>query len=165
MCPCHLQIIFEEKTLFQIASLIAECVVLESAVVLPDKSLHAAYITLKELEISIPINGGLIDASDRDGPFTGVRLHIAGFMMAKSPFLNFRTLELEKDPVCYRIWKGNPVDSSHQRYRIWCLCTELRIYCCGPNYCSVLRSNMKPIAGVISGPHFHLASYVGSVLR
>lgn len=115
MCSCHLQIIFKEKTLFQIASLIAECVVLESAVVLPDKSLHAVYVTLKELELSIPINGGLVDASDRDGPFTGVRLRIAGFMMAKSPFLNFRTLELEKDPGCYRIWKGNPVDSSHQR--------------------------------------------------
>lgn len=110
-----LQIIFQETIFFQIASLIAECVVLESAVVLPDKSLHAAYFTLKELELSIPINGGPVDASDRDGPFTGVRLCIAGFMMAKSPFLNFRTLELDKDPGCHRIWKGNPVDSSHQR--------------------------------------------------
>lgn len=83
---------------------------------LPERSLHAVYLTLKEFDVTVPVNGALMDEADRGGPFTGIRIHIAGLTMANSPFLNFRVLDLDNDPACSSIWKGQPVESNHQRY-------------------------------------------------
>lgn len=101
----------------RIALLLAESVVLESAVKLPDRSLHAMYLTLKEFDLTIPVNEALMDEPEKGGPFTGIRIHIAGFMVAYSPFLTFRVLNLDNDPACSSIWKGQPAESNHQRYR------------------------------------------------
>jgi plastocyanin domain-containing protein len=39
---------------------------------LPDRSLHAIYLTLNEFDITILINEVLIDGPDKGGPFTGI---------------------------------------------------------------------------------------------
>ncbi|KAG0566404.1 hypothetical protein KC19_7G061500 [Ceratodon purpureus] len=111
-----LKIILQESTCLRIALLIAESVVLESAVKLPDRSLHAMYLTLKEFDLTIPVNEALMDESEKGGPFTGIRIHIAGFMVANSPFLTFRVLNLDNDSACSSIWKGQPAESNHQRW-------------------------------------------------
>ncbi|XP_024396760.1 uncharacterized protein [Physcomitrium patens] len=111
-----LKIVLQEATCLRIALLLSESVVLESTVKLPDRSLHAAYLTFKEFDLTIPVNGALMDEADRGGPFTGIRIYISGFMMANSPFLTFRMLDLDNDPACSSIWKGQPVHSSHQRW-------------------------------------------------
>lgn len=114
---CDEQIFLQEATCLRIALLLAESVVLESAVTLPDSSLHAMYLTLKEFDLTIPVNEVLMDEADKGGPFTGIRVHISSFMMANSPFLTFKVLNLDNDPACSSIWKGQPAESSHQRYR------------------------------------------------
>ena len=114
---CDEQIILQEATCLRIALLLAESVVLESAVKVPDRSLHAMYLTLKEFDLTVPVKESLMGEADKGGPFTGIRIHIAGFMMANSPFLTFRLLHLDNDPACSRIWKGQPAESNHQRYR------------------------------------------------
>ena len=69
---CDEQIILQEATCLQSALLLAEFVVLESAVKLPDRSLHAMYLTLKEFDFTIPVNEVLMDGPDKGGPFTGI---------------------------------------------------------------------------------------------
>lgn len=104
-------------TCIRIALLFAESVVLESAVKLPDRSLHAVYVTLKEFDLIVPVNEALMDEADKGGLFTGIRVHSAGVTLANSPFLSFRVLDLEHDPACSSIWKGQPAESNHQKYR------------------------------------------------
>jgi hypothetical protein len=53
---CAKQIIFQEATYFWTALFLAESVGLESAVKLPDRSLYAMYLTLKEFDLTIPVN-------------------------------------------------------------------------------------------------------------
>jgi hypothetical protein len=84
---------------------------------LPDRSLHAMYLTLKEFDLTIPVNEVLVDGPDRGGPFIGIRIHIAGFMMENSPFLTFWVLNLDSDLACSSIWKDRLADSNYQRYK------------------------------------------------
>jgi hypothetical protein len=111
-----MKILLQEATCIRIALLFAESVVLESAVKLPDRSLHAVYVTLKEFDLIVPVNEALMDEADKGGPFTGIRIHSAGVTLANSPFLSFRVLDLEHDPACSSIWKGQPAESNHQRW-------------------------------------------------
>lgn len=114
---CDQQVVLQEATCLRIVLLFSNSVVLESAVKLPDISLHAFYLTLKEFDLTIPVNGALMNEIDRGGPFTGIRIHVSGFMIAYSPFLSFRMLDLDNDPACSSVWKDQPVQSNHQRYR------------------------------------------------
>lgn len=109
------QINLQESSCLRIATILADCIVVESAVALPDSSLHAMYFTIKEFELVLPVNKALVDEGIGEGPFTGGRLRVEGFMMARSPFLNFRMLNIDKDPACYSMWKGQPVESNHRR--------------------------------------------------
>ena len=84
--------------------------------VLPDTSLNAMYFSLKELDLTVPLNTALLDEDEaEESSFTGARLHVEGFMVAQSPYLNFKLLNLDKDAACFAMWKGQPVDSSQQR--------------------------------------------------
>jgi hypothetical protein len=53
---CAKQIIFQEATCFWTALFLAESLGLESTVKLPDRSLHAMYLTLKEFDLTILVN-------------------------------------------------------------------------------------------------------------
>jgi hypothetical protein len=71
---------------------------------LPNRSLHAMYLTLKEFDLTILVNEVLMDGLDKGGPFTGIQIHIAGLMMANSPFVTFQVLNL--DNACRYIYPG-----------------------------------------------------------
>jgi hypothetical protein len=92
-------------------------------VVLPDTSLNAMYFSLKEFDLTVPVTTAVPeeDLDNGEEGFTGARLHVEGFMIAQSPFLNFKLLNLDKDAACFTMWKGQPVDSSQQRYHLFTL--------------------------------------------
>jgi hypothetical protein len=91
----------------------------DQGVVLPDTSLHAMYFSLKEVDLMVPMkkkNKALHIETGKVASFSGATLHVEGVMMAQSPFVNFRSLNLEKDSACHRMWKDQPVDSSQLRW-------------------------------------------------
>ncbi|KAF3588110.1 hypothetical protein F2Q69_00030922 [Brassica cretica] len=49
--------------------------------------------------------------------FAGARLHIENLSCAESPTLKVRLLNLEeKDPVCFTLWLGQPIDASQKKW-------------------------------------------------
>ncbi|CAM6117474.1 unnamed protein product [Calypogeia fissa] len=110
-----LMINLQEEACIRIASFLADGVVVERGVVLPDTSLNAMYFSLKEFDLTVPLKSSKFENGTGDG-FTGARLHVEGFMLAQSPFLSFRLLNLDEDPSCFAFWKGQPVDASQQRW-------------------------------------------------
>jgi hypothetical protein len=81
------------------------------------------YFSLKEFDLTVPVTTAVPEEDQDNGEegFTGARLHVEGFMIAQSPFLNFKLLNLDKDAACFTMWKGQPVDSSQQRYHLFTL--------------------------------------------
>ncbi len=90
---------------------------MDQGVVLPDTSLHAMYFSLKEVDLMVPMKKKKAwhIETGKLASFSGATLHVEGVMMAQSPFVNFRSLNLEKDSACHRMWKDQPVDSSQLR--------------------------------------------------
>ncbi|BBN03845.1 hypothetical protein MPTK1_3g00020 [Marchantia polymorpha subsp. ruderalis] len=111
-----LKINLQEESCIRIASFLADGVTVRQGVVTPETSLNAIYFSLKEFDLTVPLKANKSEEEDDDGGFTGVRLHVEGFMVAQSPFLTFRMLDLDGDPACFPFWKGQPVDSSQQRW-------------------------------------------------
>ncbi|XP_024386445.1 uncharacterized protein [Physcomitrium patens] len=113
-----LKINLQEETCLRIASFLSDGINVEPGLVLPEASLNAMHFSLKEFDLTVPLNAALLDEDDmeEENGFTGARLHVEGFMIAQSPFLGFRLLNLEKDAACFTMWKGQPVDSSQQRW-------------------------------------------------
>lgn len=110
-----MQINLQEQSCVRIASFIADGIAVEPGVVLPDTSLNAFYFNLKEFDATVPLRAGDNEKSTGNG-FTGARLHVEGFVVAQSPFLTYRLLQLDKDPACFGFWKGQPIDASQQRW-------------------------------------------------
>ena len=48
--------------------------------------------------------------------FAGARLHIENLSIAESPTLKVRVLNLEKDPACFALWPGQPIDASQKKW-------------------------------------------------
>ena len=48
--------------------------------------------------------------------FVGARLHIENFFFSDSPSMKLRILNLEKDPACFSLWEGQPVDASQKKW-------------------------------------------------
>lgn len=117
ICACDWQINLQEETCLRLASFLSDGINVEPGLVLPEKSLNAMHFSLKEFDLTVPLNAALLDEDykEEDSGFTGARLHVEGFMVAQSPFLNFKLLNLENDAACFSMWKGQPVDSSQQR--------------------------------------------------
>ncbi|KAG0586203.1 hypothetical protein KC19_2G072000 [Ceratodon purpureus] len=113
-----LKINLQEETCLRIASFLSDGINVEPGLVLPEKSLNAMHFSLKEFDLTVPLNAALLDEeeTEEESGFTGARLHVEGFMIAQSPFLGFKLLNLEKDAACFTMWKGQPVDSSQQRW-------------------------------------------------
>ncbi|KAL3677521.1 hypothetical protein R1sor_027469 [Riccia sorocarpa] len=116
-----LKINLQEESCVRVASFLADGVTVKKGVVTPETALSALYFNLKEFDLTVPLKSKSkqSDAEEHEddfGGFTGARLHVEGFMVAQSPFLGFRILDLDSDPACYPFWKGQPVDSSQQRW-------------------------------------------------
>lgn len=48
--------------------------------------------------------------------FTGAKLHIEDLLFSESPSLKLKLLNLEKDPACFCLWEGQPVDASQKKW-------------------------------------------------
>ncbi|KAJ7541505.1 hypothetical protein O6H91_10G063200 [Diphasiastrum complanatum] len=109
----------QEKSCIQIASFLADGIVVEHGVVLPDTSLNSMMCSVKEFDLTIPMNPSNLGSrryENYESAFTGARLHVEDFVFAESPTLTYRLLKLENDPVCFPLWRGQPVDASQKRW-------------------------------------------------
>ncbi|KAL8172404.1 hypothetical protein V2J09_024208 [Rumex salicifolius] len=114
----HLQ----EESCFRISSFLADGVVAGRGTVLPDFSINSLKVSLKELDIMVPLKTGKLGtlASNKDNAlsrtFTGARLCMKNLLFMESPSLKMLLLFLEKDPACFSLWEGQPIDASQKKW-------------------------------------------------
>ncbi|KAJ4832444.1 hypothetical protein Tsubulata_017107 [Turnera subulata] len=114
----HLQ----EESCLRISSFLADGIVVNPGDVLPDFSINSLEFSLKELDISIPLDVSRSHnpAQDRNSivqnSFTGARLHVGSLFFSESPKLKLRLLNLDKDPACFCLWDGQPIDASQKKW-------------------------------------------------
>jgi hypothetical protein len=114
----HLQ----EEACLRISSFLADGIVVNPGDVLPDNSVNSLLFTLKELDVSVPLDmSNLQDSAIEEDlsvkkSFVGARLHIENLSFAESPTLKVRLLNLEKDPACFCLWPGQPIDASQKKW-------------------------------------------------
>ncbi|XP_024027440.1 uncharacterized protein LOC21395142 [Morus notabilis] len=117
-----LMIDLQEESCLRICSFLADGVVVNPGAVLPDFSVNSFIFNLKELDVTVPLDPDKLNctASNKDtitqNSFTGARLHIENLFFSESPSLQVKLLNLEKDPVCFCLWEGQPIDSSQKKW-------------------------------------------------
>ncbi|TYK04731.1 UHRF1-binding protein 1-like protein [Cucumis melo var. makuwa] len=117
-----LTIHLQEKSCLRISSFLADGIVVNPGSVLPDFSISSIVLSLKELDVSVPLD--VAKSTDYHGSwdgishcsFDGARLHIKNMQFSESPSLNLRLLNLDKDPACFLLWEGQPVDASQKKW-------------------------------------------------
>ncbi|XP_052726420.1 uncharacterized protein LOC108334067 [Vigna angularis] len=114
----HLQ----EESCLRISSLLADGIVVNPGDILPDFSVKSFIFNLKGLDITVPFDKTKLDISKNDmdntvqTSFSGARLHIERLFFLNSPSLKLRMLNLEKDPACFSLWEGQPIDASQEKW-------------------------------------------------
>ncbi|XP_022154942.1 uncharacterized protein LOC111022086 [Momordica charantia] len=117
-----LTIHLQEKSCLRISSFLADGIVGNPGSVLPDFSISSIILTLKELDITVPLDVAKSTDyhSSWDGisqsSFDGARLHIKNMQFSESPSLKLRLLNLDKDPACFLLWEGQPIDASQKKW-------------------------------------------------
>ncbi|XWS27897.1 hypothetical protein CRYUN_Cryun25bG0019500 [Craigia yunnanensis] len=117
-----LMIHLQEESCLRISSFLADGIIVNPGSILPDSSVNSLVFTLKELDVSVPL-----DTSKLDNPgggenhimqksFDGARLHIEKLFFSESPSLKLKLLNLEKDPACFSLWDGQPIDASLKKW-------------------------------------------------
>ncbi|XP_011620325.1 uncharacterized protein LOC18425873 [Amborella trichopoda] len=110
----------QEKSCLRISSFLADGIVVNSGAVLPDFSVNSMVFTLKEFNLTVPLDSGLPDAKLNMMPsqssFEGARLHAENLIFHQSPALRLKLLNLEKDPACFCLWESQPIDSSQRKW-------------------------------------------------
>ncbi|KAJ4981286.1 hypothetical protein NE237_032123 [Protea cynaroides] len=121
MCQ-PLMINLHEESCLRIASFLADGIVVNPGTVLPDFSVNSLEFTLKELDLTVPLDAGKSENCAVDGSngaqrsFNGARLHIENLFFLESPKVKPRLLNLEKDPACFCLWDGQPIDASQKKW-------------------------------------------------
>lgn len=116
------QVHLQEEACLRISSFLADGIVVNPGDVLPDNSVNSLLFTLKELDVSVPLDmSNLEDSAIKEDlsvkkSFVGARLHIENLSFAESPTLKVRLLNLEKDPACFCLWPGQPIDASQKKW-------------------------------------------------
>ncbi|WCJ31296.1 hypothetical protein M5689_012801 [Euphorbia peplus] len=114
----HLQ----EESCLRISSFLADGIVVNPGDVLPDFSVNSFMLVLKELDVTVPLDMRESDIESHfknstiKNSFVGARLHIENLFFSESPSLKLRLLNLEKDPACFCLWKGQPIDASQKKW-------------------------------------------------
>ncbi|KAK1440012.1 hypothetical protein QVD17_05837 [Tagetes erecta] len=103
-----LMIHLQEESCLRISSLLADGILVNHGDVSPDFSVNSVEFKVKGLDLTVP----LVNESS----FTGARLHIENLYFQDSPSLRLKLLNLEKDPACFCLWKGQPIDSSQKKW-------------------------------------------------
>ncbi|KAJ7981617.1 UHRF1-binding protein 1-like [Quillaja saponaria] len=117
-----LMIHLKEESCLRISSFLADGIVVNPGDVLPGFSVNSFTFTLKEIDITVPLDkekldhpASNIDSSDQSS-FAGARLHIESLFFSESPSLKLRLLTLEKDPACFCLWEDQPIDASQKKW-------------------------------------------------
>ncbi|KAH6775560.1 amino-terminal region of chorein [Perilla frutescens var. hirtella] len=116
-----LMIHLQEESCLRISSFLADGIVVNPGSVLPDFSINSLEFNLKGLVVTVPLEIGNPEklSGNRNMPvqnsFSGARLHIEDLMFSQSPSLKLSTLNLEKDPACFCLWKNQPIDASQKK--------------------------------------------------
>ncbi|XP_020235272.1 uncharacterized protein LOC109815090 [Cajanus cajan] len=117
-----LMIHLQEESCLRISSLLADGIVVNPGDILPDFSVKSFIFNLKGLDLTVPFDKikSDISKSDMDNTvqtsFAGARLHIESLFFLNSPSLKLRMLNLEKDPACFCLWEGQPIDASQKKW-------------------------------------------------
>ncbi|KFK39389.1 hypothetical protein AALP_AA3G238800 [Arabis alpina] len=117
-----LMVHLQEEACLRISSFLADGIVVNPGDVLPDYTVNSLLFTLKELDVSVPLDmSNLEDSASKEDisvkkVFAGARLHIENLSFAESPTLKVRLLNLEKDPACFCLWPGQPIDASQKKW-------------------------------------------------
>ncbi|KAM2718428.1 hypothetical protein EV1_030340 [Malus domestica] len=117
-----LMIDLQEGSCLRIASFLADGIVVNPGAVLPDFSVNSLTFTLKELDVTVPLDRDKLcdHANNKDSiyqsTFSGARLHIENLLFSESPSLKLRLLNLEKDPACFCLWEDQPIDASQKKW-------------------------------------------------
>ncbi|GAV60853.1 Chorein_N domain-containing protein [Cephalotus follicularis] len=117
-----LMIHLQEESCLRICSFLADGIVVNPGVVLPDYSVNSLIFSLKELDLSVPLDKSDNPVSSGNpapqNSFAGARLHIENLFFSESPSLKLRLLNLEKDPACFILWADQPIDASQKKWTI-----------------------------------------------
>lgn len=114
----HLQ----EESCLRICSFLADGIVVNSGSVLPDFSINSLMFTLKELDLTVPLDAAKAANYSCSGEtafqdlFAEAKLHIENLFLFESPALSMRVLDLEKDPACFCLWNDQPIDASQKKW-------------------------------------------------
>ncbi|TKY48983.1 UHRF1-binding protein [Spatholobus suberectus] len=117
-----LMIHLQEESCLRISSLLADGIVVNPGDILPDFSVKSFIFNLKGLDLTVPFDKTKLDISKSDmdntvqTSFAGARLHIENLFFLNSPSLKLRMLNLEKDPACFSLWEGQPIDASQKKW-------------------------------------------------
>lgn len=106
----------------RISSFLADGILVNPGAVLPDSSVNSLAFFLEELDVTVPLDMNKLDNHASQGnlaaqsSFAGARLHIEKLFFSESPSLKLRLLNLEKDPACFCLWEGQPIDASQKKW-------------------------------------------------
>ncbi|VFR01283.1 unnamed protein product [Cuscuta campestris] len=133
-----LMVHLQEDSCLRIASFLADGIVVRPGAVLPEFSIGSLMLSLKGLDITVPIGVGRqtnneINTRTSHSLFSETRLHIGDLFFSESPMLKQNLLNLEKDPACFCLWEGQPIDSSQKKWRAGASVISLSLETCNPS--------------------------------
>ncbi|KAJ6805270.1 uncharacterized protein M6B38_250000 [Iris pallida] len=117
-----LTIILQEESCLRISSFLADGIAVNPGDVLPDYSVNSFQFTLKEFDLTVPLNAGQTETFTAIGDmhphnlFSGARLHVEDLYFSQSPALKCMLLNLDKDAACFSLWEHQPVDASQRKW-------------------------------------------------
>ncbi|CAA6668740.1 unnamed protein product [Spirodela intermedia] len=116
-----LMINLQEESCLRISSFLADGIVVSPGAVLPDSSINSIIFTLREFDLIVPLDGGktsdfVCDRGYSFQTFSGARLHVENLFFSQSPSLKCELLNLDKDPACFALWQGQPIDASQKKW-------------------------------------------------
>ncbi|XP_061350520.1 uncharacterized protein LOC133295686 isoform X2 [Gastrolobium bilobum] len=117
-----LMVHLQEESCLRISSFLADGIVVNPGVILPDFSVKSFIFTLKGLDLTVPLDKTQSDISKSNMDntvktcFAGARLHIENLFFLDSPSMKLRILNLEKDPACFCLWEDQPIDASQKKW-------------------------------------------------
>ncbi|KAH0453337.1 hypothetical protein IEQ34_017661 [Dendrobium chrysotoxum] len=145
-----LSIILQEESCLRISSFLADGVAVNPGTVLPDFSINSLLFTLKELDLTIPLDlkkpVGLYSTREFHSPacFSGARLHVADLYFLQSPSIRCNLLNLDKDPACFSFWDYQPIDASQKKWTTQASLLSLSLETCNSLTTEQARSANLP---------------------
>ncbi|CAN6240991.1 unnamed protein product [Urochloa humidicola] len=117
-----LTVTLQEQSCLRIASFLADGVMPNRSTVLPDSSINSLSFSLKEFDLSVPLDSEEITRCSGtkntcpQSSFSGARLHVEDLYFCQSPSAKCPLLNLDKDPACFLLWEYQPVDASQMKW-------------------------------------------------